>query len=159
MREALICFVFFATSLISCTKELRFNPPFEGEKLVINGQINKNGVFINLSHSVNPVRDCLPNEDLGVPDAIMSLFENGLFICNLEHTGEGNYVVPSNLSFVPEEGKHYKVKAPSVKYPEAVSDDVIIPTLPEIKVLSYRDAGIHYAIQSGLHRFNTGDFT
>lgn len=150
MKKKNIYVLIVVLYLVSCTKELRFNPPFEGEKLVLNGYISTSETIINITHSVNPVRNYLPEEKLSISDASVVLLENDLPVVQLEHSENGVYLIPESSSFKPTVGDSYSIQAFSEKYGEVKSDNIILPAIPEINVLSFEQFGINNNSHNGL---------
>ncbi|NLF41732.1 MAG: DUF4249 domain-containing protein, partial [Bacteroidales bacterium] len=119
----------------SCKRDLDINPPFEGEKLVINAFIStEEGINAHISYTTNPVGEFLESKPRNVEDARVLLFEENTLIAELQHQENGNYILPLDDGFVPVAGKKYRIEAKSNKYGEAKSSEVLFP---EAVTISY----------------------
>lgn len=126
----LVVIVFFASS---CNRELDINPPFEGEKLVVNACIsNIDGVNVQLTFSANPVGTFLVDKVRSVDDATVSLFENNTLLAVLEYESNGNYTMPNNISLIPSPGSNYRIEVVSAQYGEAQSSNVEFPEITNV---------------------------
>jgi hypothetical protein len=134
----------------SCSKELTYDPPFEGERLVVNGYILKNEILLKITHSVKPVRDYSIDENLAVNGAIVTLFENDVAIGTLNEDGNGYYSLQFEDDARPTAGYRYKIKAYQNKFGEVSSESVVFPEQPDINILSFEEAGVHNHAYSGL---------
>ncbi len=143
-------YVLFLFSLFSCTRELKLDPPFEGEKLVVNGRITNSEISVRVTHSVNPVREYPPDEDLTVHNASITLYENNIPVALLEHKGNGIYGLPDSNTLMPSPDAEYILKASSPEYGEAISEAVILPSKPGIAVEDFVNVGISNYRESGL---------
>lgn len=112
----------------SCKRDLDINPPFEGEKLVVNAFISADeGIKAHISHTTNPVGEFLANKPRNVADAQVLLFENNTLIAELQHQENGNYILPQEVAFIPLARKKYRIEAKSNKYGETKSSEVLFP--------------------------------
>lgn len=112
----------------SCKRDLDINPPFEGEKLVVNAFISsEEGIMAHISHTTNPVGEFLESKPRNVEDARVLLFEENTLIAELQHQENGNYILPREAGFVPVAGKKYRIEAKSNIYGEAKSSEVLFP--------------------------------
>lgn len=123
-RYLLVYILFFASS---CSRELDINPPFEGEKLVVNACISAAGINVQVSFSANPVGTFLIEKTRYVDDATVSLFENNALVAVLKHESEGNYIIPNGINITPTSGFNYRIKVTSSQYGEAESSNVTFP--------------------------------
>lgn len=135
----LVVIVFFASS---CNRELDINPPFEGEKLVVNACIsNFDGVNVQVTFSANPVGTFLMDKVRYVDDATVSLFENNTLVAVLEYESNGNYTMPNNISLIPSPGSHYRIEVVSAQYGEAQSSNVEFPEITNVTYSKLIDVG------------------
>lgn len=128
--QVIVTAVFFLL-FAGCNKELNYQFPYSGDKLVLYGSISPvSGFKIAVYHSFNP-NDTLSIQTINnmpVTDATLSVWEEGLFLGNLHYdTIVSAYI--SDTSIIPEFDKKYVVKAISQGFPEAESEEIFIPTL------------------------------
>lgn len=127
--------ILLVITTFSCKRDLDINPPFEGEKLVVNAFISsEEGIMAHISHTTNPVGEFLESKPRNVEDARVLLFEENTLIAELQHQENGNYILPLDDGFVPVAGKKYRIEAKSNKYGEAKSSEVLFP---EAVTISY----------------------
>lgn len=120
--------------LVSCSKYIEFSPPYEGDKLVINGYISPNeGAKIKITHSINPVGKYLLSDSLIVKDATAALYENGVKLIDLEYVGKGFYGLQDSPAIELLAGHSYKLIVQSERYGKAESEEI---TLPEQAVIN-----------------------
>ncbi|MFA5647738.1 MAG: DUF4249 family protein [Bacteroidales bacterium] len=128
-RYLLVFIILFASS---CSRELDINPPFEGEKLVVNARISSVGINVQVSFSANPVGTFLIEKTRYVDDAVVSLFENNTLVAVLEHEAEGNYILPNGINITPTPGFSYRIEVASAQYGEAKSSNVTFPQITNV---------------------------
>jgi len=145
----------FILLLVSCSKYIDFSPPYEGDKIVINGYLSPNeGVRIKVTHSINPVGKYLFSDSLLVKDAVASLYENGIKLIDLKYQGKGFYGLPASPAIELFAGHKYKLIAESELYGKAESEEITIPERPEIKDFQFEEIGLIYGLESGLFSFS-----
>jgi hypothetical protein len=120
-----VFFFFFFMLLIhtSCVKQLDYQVPFEGARLVVIGVLSpKEIVSLQLSKTF-PVTGKQLYVDQLVGNAHVQLFENGNAIESLQHDTNGKYI--SISGFKPKAGNAYYV---------AISAESLLPvtSLPEV---------------------------
>jgi hypothetical protein len=136
----LSCFA-LATALLlgGCQKELGYDLPYAGDRLVIHGFLSPDRVVsVNVGKSYPPTGDHLFTG--GISDATVSLYEDEAFVENLVHAGEGNYV--SARGYHPVVGKAYSVKVTADGFPPAETLPEIIPAPVAADAFTFRDTVI-----------------
>ena len=114
--------------LTSCIKEVDLKTNNLPNKVVINGFINPDSTFkvrVTLSSSMHENKEIITN-------AIVKMYENGNYLFDLTHFGNGWYQVWVK----PEEGKHYRVEVTVPNY-EMVYATTSIPVFPTIVSSKY----------------------
>ncbi|HCY41087.1 MAG TPA: hypothetical protein DHV48_06990 [Prolixibacteraceae bacterium] len=143
--------------LVSCTKYIEFSPPYEGDKIVINGYLSPNeGVRIKITHSINPVGKYLRSDSLIVKDAVAALYENGVKLIDLEYTGKGFYGLPDTPAVELLAGHKYKLIVQTEQYGKAESEEITLPAKPEINNFNFEEIGYVYGSgsENGLFSFS-----
>ena len=141
--------------LVSCSKEIDFSPPYEGDKIVINGYISPNeGAKIKITHSINPVGVRLFADSLIVKDAITSLYENGAKLADLKYAGKGFYGLQDSPEIELLAGHKYKLVVQSELYGNAESEEITLPEQPEINDFKFEEIGKIYGQENGLFSFS-----
>lgn len=143
--------------LVSCSKYIEFSPPYEGDKIVINGYISPNeGAKIKITHSINPVGKYLWSDSLFVIDASASLFENGIKLIDLKYAGKGYYGLPDSPHTELLAGHKYKLIVQSEHYGKAESEEITLPEKPEIKDFKFEEIGYlsGFGSNNGLFSFS-----
>lgn len=121
MKVILIVWVGMLT-LMGCTKELGFDLPYEGDRLVLYGILSPDSVATLLvSRTYPPTGRYLYGR--WVTSATVRLYEDSVFIDELRHQKDGRYV----STFKPKAGKSYHYTVFSSEYGEAVSQPERIP--------------------------------
>jgi hypothetical protein len=146
--------------LVSCSKYIEFSPPYEGDKIVINGYISPSeGAKIKLTHSINPVGKYLHSDSLLVKDASAALYENGAKLIDLKYVGKGFYGLPSSPAVNLFAGRKYKLIVHSELYGDAESEEITLPEQPEIKDFNFREIGEVYGSgsENGLFSFSISE--
>ena len=142
--------------LVSCTKYIEFSPPYEGDKIVINGYLSPNeGARIKITHSINPVGKYLLSDSLLVKDASAALYEIGIKLIDLEYKGNGFYSLPDSPSVELLAGHKYKLMVQSEIYGNAESEEITLPKQAEINNFKFEEVGYVYGSGSvnGLFSF------
>lgn len=120
-----------------CEKILPYKLPYDGDKLVINGQIDATQVVsVNITHSVAPTGTHA--QDLSVANANVQLWENGQYLQQLVHSQTGNYLSSSN--FMPKKGNNYQIKVSASGFPDAESSIETIPNMPTVLQYDFQDS-------------------
>jgi len=146
--------------LVSCTKYIEFSPPYEGDKIVINGYISPNEVSrIKITHSINPVGKYLWSDSLLVKDASAVLYENGVKLIDLKYQEEGFYGLPVSPAVSLFAGHKYKLIVHSELYGDAESEEITLPEQPKINDFNFREIGEVYGSGSvnGLFSFSISE--
>lgn len=116
MKPLLALFIIFLL-LNSCSRDIDFDPPYEGDKLVLNASLDAlDGVSVKLTHSIRPVHTNIPGIENIVADAHVTLVKELGLIFPLEYTGAGFYTLADSLNFVVSPGSscHLEVYSPSL---------------------------------------------
>lgn len=127
-------FIFCAVLLSSCVGELNIPYPVYEEQFVLNGILNPDSLIsITLRKTQPPLstNTVLPV----VQNAIVHCYENGQLLGKLEHTDNGNYVLPMKY---PKQGNTYTIQAEVGTITLSATDTVpdFIPF--EIEVVPYQ---------------------
>jgi hypothetical protein len=131
--------------LVSCTKYIDFSPPYEGDKIVINGYISlTEGAKIKITHSINPVGNYLWADSLLVKDAYAALYENGIKLVDLKYSGKGYYGLPASPAVNLIAGQKYKLVVQTELYGNAESEEITIPEQPKIQDFKFSVIGEVY---------------
>ena len=150
----------FTFLFVSCTKYIEFSPPYEGDKIVINGYISlTEGAKIKITHSINPVGNYLWADSLLVKDASAALFENGIKLIDLKYSGEGYYVLPDSPVVNLFAGHKYKLVVHSGLYGDAESEEIILPEQPKLNEFKFSVIGEVYGAGevNGLFSFSISE--
>lgn len=140
--------------LVSCSKYIEFSPPYEGDKIVINGYISPTeGAKIKITHSINPVGKYLRSDSLLVKDASAALYENGIKLIDLKYIGKGFYGLPDSPSVELLAGHKYKLIVQSDRYGKAESEEISLPEQPEINDLKFGENVEIYGQEHALFSF------
>ncbi len=146
--------------LVSCTKYIEFSPPYEGDKIVINGYLSpSDGVKIKITHSINPVGKYLWSDSLLVKDASAELYGNGIKLVDLKYVGKGYYGFPNSSGIKLLAGNKYKLMVQSEQYGKAESEEIILPEQPEIDYFSFTKVGNVYGSgsENGVFSFSISE--
>lgn len=150
----------FTSLLVSCSKYIEFAPPYEGDKIVVNGHLSPNeGAKIKITHSINPVGNYLYSDSLLVKDASVSLYENGVKLVDLKSVGKGFYSLPPSSAVNLFAGHKYKLSVRSKLYGDAESEEITLPEQPQIKDFNFRKIGEVYGTgsENGLFSFSISE--
>jgi len=157
MVKKYIHLLLFTILLVSCSKYIDFSPPYEGDKIVINGYISPNeGAKIKITHSINPVGKYLWSDSLFVIDASASLFENGIKLIDLKYVGKGFYGLPDSPHTELLAGHKYKLIVQSERYGKAESEEITLPEQPKINDFKFEEIGYvsGFGSNNGLFSFS-----
>ncbi len=125
-----------ALLLGGCQKELGYDLPYAGDRLVIHGFLSPDRVVsVNIGKSYPPTGD-QPFTG-GITNASVALFEDDVFLENLLHTEEGNYV--SAGKYRPQVGKAYHIEVTAEGFPPAETLPETIPALVRVDSFTFRD--------------------
>jgi Domain of unknown function (DUF4249) len=124
MKKIILFISFFILFLACREKEIEYELPFEGEKLVVIGVLNPDESFnVKVSHTWTPT-GIVPKNTF-VNDATVIVLENGKLREQLMLDKEGKYVSSKGLK--PLLGQKYSVEVSSSKYAKVISEQVQIP--------------------------------
>jgi Domain of unknown function (DUF4249) len=120
--------VSFITSfllILACReKEIEYDLPFEGEKLVVIGILNPDETFnVKVTHTWTPT-GIIPKNTF-VNDATVTVLEDGKLKEQLIFEKDGNYI--SSKGGKPLFGRNYTVEVTSPKYSKVYSEKVKLP--------------------------------
>ncbi|MBA4409738.1 MAG: DUF4249 domain-containing protein [Bacteroidota bacterium] len=162
MIRKYIQLLLFTILLISCTKYIEFSPPYEGNKIVVNGYISlTEGAKIKITHSINPVGNYLWADSLLVKDAFAALYENGVKLIDLKYAGKGYYGLPASPAANLIAGHRYKLVVQTELYGNAESEEITLPEQPKIKDFKFSIIGEVYGsgAVNGLFSFSISEPT
>ncbi len=126
--------------LISCDKEITLDIPDLDSVLVVNGYVSpEQGAIVDISHSI---KDITKDSIIALDDAKVSLYEDGIYVEDLEHTILGDpqsvqraYYTNANVKI--KEGREYRLEVEHRDY-ENVEATTRIPSLSiEPPILKY----------------------
>ncbi|MDO9591697.1 MAG: DUF4249 domain-containing protein, partial [Erysipelotrichaceae bacterium] len=144
--------------LVSCSKYIDFSPPYEGDKIVINGYISPSeGAKIKITHSINPVGVYFRSDSLIVKDAVASLYENGIKLIDLKYLGKGFYGLPNSPVIELLAGRKYKLIVQSEQYGKAESEEITLPEQPEINDFKFGEIVEIYGQEHALFSFSIAE--
>jgi hypothetical protein len=136
--------------LVSCSKYIEFSPPYEGDKIVINGYISPTeGAKIKITHSINPVGKYLRSDSLLVKDASAALYKNGIKLIDLNYQGKGIYGLLDSPQIELLAGHKYKLVVQTKLYGNAESEEITLPEQAEINDFKFEEIGDSYGSGSG----------
>lgn len=148
----------FTFLVVSCTRYIEFTPPYEGDKIVINGYLSPSeGAKIKISHSINLVGNYLWSDSLLVKDASASLFENGEKLIDLKYVGKGFYGIPDSTHLELLAGHKYKLLVHSELYGNAESEEITIPEMAEINDFKFGEIVEIYGQEHVLFSFSISE--
>jgi Domain of unknown function (DUF4249) len=141
MKKITLFIISFFLTFACREKEIEYDLPFEGEKLVVIGILNPDEPFIiKVSHTWSST-GIVPKNTF-VSDAIVNILEDGKLKERLAFDKEGSYV--SNKNTKPLLGHKYSVEVSSPKYSKVSSEQVQVPnnkasfTYEQIPDISYK---------------------
>ncbi|TXK33863.1 DUF4249 domain-containing protein [Pontibacter qinzhouensis] len=120
----------------SCTKDLDYELPYLGDKLVVNGLLSPDSVVSLRVSTTMPVTGDFRTK-LGVTAATVAFFENGMLVESLLHTGNGTYRSPSGFKPVP--GKAYAVQVSAEGFAAVETLPETVPFPPELGQLVFQE--------------------
>lgn len=120
-------------SIIACQgDELKYEFPYDGDKLVLNAWLSPEGVklYLGFSQNLNQIVD--PSGNDTIANAVVWLLDgNGQKLSRVPYLSKGFYSLDIALS----EGYSYQLTAETDGFPIAISQPVIIPpSLAEVAV-------------------------
>jgi Domain of unknown function (DUF4249) len=131
MKKIILFISFFILFLACREKEIEYELPFEGEKLVVIGVLNPDESFnVKVSHTWTPT-GIVPKNTF-VNDATVIVLENGKLREQLMLDKEGKYVSSKGLK--PLLGQKYSVEVSSSKYAKVTINTIEI--LPKTRLMS-----------------------
>ncbi|CAA9292222.1 MAG: hypothetical protein AVDCRST_MAG56-4719 [uncultured Cytophagales bacterium] len=115
-------FVLFV--LAACQRDLDVALPYEGDRLIIYGLLTADSVVsVRIDKTAPPTGTFLFADS--VPDATAALFENGVFVENLQYAGREIYRSPSG--FRPKAGSEYFLRVSAPGLPDAETEPQVVP--------------------------------
>ena len=124
MKKIILFIASFLLFLACREKEIEYDLPFEGEKLVVIVVLNPDEPFsVKVTHTWSPT-GIIPKNTF-IDDATVIILENGKMKEQLILDKEGNYISPKGLKPLLEQ--KYSVEVSSPKYAKVVSEQVQIP--------------------------------
>jgi hypothetical protein len=130
--------------LSACVKDLDVQPPYQGNKPVVNAWLcGEEGLIVHLSYSLNPVGTFYFDSigSLTISDAKVILLENSIEVCSLQYSGEGIYTLPEGTDFQPIPGNAYSITIDSPEYGRARSSEIIFPKPVPAAHMSFSNIG------------------
>ena len=128
--------IFYIVILIvlgSCTRQIPFDDPGSEQKLVLSGLIEPNdSIAVEVSASASILR---PGDAVLVDDADISLYEDGIYLGDLEPDEFDVY----RLDFAPEEGHIYELVGNHEDL-GTVSSETTIPSALSVSNITVDDA-------------------
>jgi hypothetical protein len=122
-----------------CQKELGYELPYAGDRLVIHGFLSPDRVvLVNIGKSYPPTGD--HSFTGGITNATVALYEDGVFLENLVHTAKGDYLSAGN--YRPRVGKAYHVEVTAGGFPPAETLPETIPAPAGVDSFTFRDTVI-----------------
>jgi len=127
----LLIYLLLIVTTISCDvseRETELDIPYKGDFLVLNGFISQGeGIRLVVQKTVShSCRNCSDS----VSNAVVSLYENGVYQFDLITDDGYNYYSPS--SFSPSIDKEYHIKAEADKMPTAISS--LVKLMPIVSI-------------------------
>lgn len=141
----ILCLVMLPT-FVSCSKELDYELPYLGDKLVINGILTPSQVISLRVSKTAPVSSNL-SDNLGIDNAMVALYEGGVFLENLISVDTGTYISPS--AYKPVAGKSYFVRVSAAGFPDVETMPEKVPLPVTIDKYDFQEA-----IKSRLNEYN-----
>ncbi len=127
-KDFYLCFFML---LSACTRDLDYSPPYEGDKLVVNGFISPTeGVSVKITHTINPVGTYYYRDSVIVKDAHVILYVEDEKLAELKYSGKGFYSLPNRSNIELYENRKYKMVVSSPSYGQAETDEIRIPQKP-----------------------------
>jgi hypothetical protein len=124
MKKTILLIASLILFLACREKEIEYELPFEGEKLVVIGVLNPDESFkVKVTHTWTPT-GIIPKNTF-VDDATVNILEDGKLKEQLVLEKEGNYISIKGLK--PLLGHKYLVEVFSSKYSKVISEQVQIP--------------------------------
>ncbi|MFY9153613.1 MAG: DUF4249 domain-containing protein [Prolixibacteraceae bacterium] len=158
MVRKYIQLLLFTILLVSCTKYIEYSPPYEGDKIVINGYISPTeGAKIKITHSINPVGNYLWADSLLIKDASAALYENGIKLIDLKYGGKGYYGLPDSPTVNLIAGHKYKLVVQSELYGKAESEEITLPEQPVINDFKFGETVKIYGVEYGIFSFSISE--
>ncbi len=118
---------FFMITLVSCKKNIDVDLPDLPSQLVVNCLFNPNQKWIvNVSQTLG-ITDTAQHAAF-VDNALVSLYEDDIWIANLTHTNKGNYTLDAFP--VPEQNYTIKVQAAGFETAEATAKIPVQGVMP-----------------------------
>ncbi|MBD0256016.1 MAG: DUF4249 domain-containing protein [Cytophagales bacterium] len=116
--------------LAACQRDLDVALPYEGDRLVIYGLLTADSVVsVRIDKTAPPTGPFLYADS--VPDATAALFENGVFVENLQYAGREIYRSPSG--FKPKAGGEYFLRVSAPGLPDAETAPEVVPAAVQLE--------------------------
>jgi hypothetical protein len=142
MKPLLALFTVFLL-LNSCSRDIDFDPPYEGDKLVLNASLDGLvGLEVKLTHSTRPVHTYIPGIDNIVADARVTLVKEPGEILPLEYTGAGLYTLADSLNFAVSPGSSYHLEAHSPSLGSIHTNNITAVTAPIVEGFGFSRIGM-----------------
>ncbi|MFZ2897531.1 MAG: DUF4249 domain-containing protein [Saprospiraceae bacterium] len=119
---------------LSCTKEIEFEAPFEGEQFVVHAFFSEGDVFSSRVSRTAPPTGTIFFDSLQVDGALVVVSENGTPFDTLEPNGEGLYTG----SRYPSGGRLYRLSVSGLGLPAAQSAPQLLPGDFSIEIADVR---------------------
>lgn len=120
-------------------REILYPLPFEGAKITINGLLYTDSVIrVSISRSA-PVTSN-PRQSRAIRNALVVLWKDGLTADTLT-ASQGEYY-HSSKALKPMPGHRYALRVSAPGLPDAWTDAVVAPDLPDIQIRSFRDSAV-----------------
>lgn len=128
--------------LSSCLRDIDFDPPYEGDKLVLNASLSgSDEVSVKLTHTTRPVHTYVPDVENIVADARLTLVEEPGNVFQLEYIADGLYTLADSLNFVIYPGRNYRLEANSPSLGVVSTNSISAVTLPLVEGFSFKRVG------------------
>ena len=144
--KRLVAFLFCLLAMVSCTKDLGFDLPYEGDRLVLYGVLSPDSVAtLRVSQTYPPTGRYMYGR--WILTAVVRLYEEGVLVEQLRHQSDGRYV--SESTFKPKPGKSYHYIVSNAGFPDVQSLPERVPE--PIRIDRYQfDESIQAAVNPGV---------
>ena len=121
--------------LLSCEDDITIDIIREEPKVVLHAYFEREKpMSVELVKSVPiPLPVNYDRASYHITDAAANVYENDALLGTMRHEGEGKYL----LDHVPVEGRLYKIEVTAEGHSEVITDDQVLPALPEIRDYRY----------------------
>jgi len=105
----------------------KYELPYDGDRLIVNGSLHPAGVSLELRHTQDPNGlVTLQDGDTVGHATVWLLDETGLHLSLLAYRGRGRYALDTTLA----EGEIFKITASAAGYPDVITMGLSIPPPP-----------------------------